>query len=137
MWAMNGLEAIYTEDRQDITEQMVQNTQQILGLNTDLNDPVRKMYKYRSEYAHGSMNMYPIYFEPDLTIKAVNAYYRETENHMGLAIEMLLMSLQTMVVKDVTKFKFKPLTSARTRHNILQRVWNLLWSFICQDKPTK
>jgi len=109
MWSMNGIEAIYKTQWFQVTRQVVERSQLILGTTEGLDKSLNNLYDFRSRYAHGELDMYPIYHEADITIDPVNKYYREVGSQIRLAILVLVASLQQLVIQDRSEFSFAPI----------------------------
>jgi len=111
MWSMYGIEAIYTKGNDRILRQINERTQLILGKVTGLQNSVKKLYDWRSKFAHGKLDLLMVYSEANILEPKQNNFYNDASHQIKLAIYILIASIQELVLQDRTEFDFPPIMS--------------------------
>lgn len=105
MWSMIGLEALYTQGREGLSEQLFEKAQVLLGPVKSHKKDFKRLYSHRSRFVHGAVDV-PLSYTP---YDALDEFMNSTLDMWDvelLALAFLLGSLQAMVRADVTDLKF-------------------------------
>lgn len=105
-WAMVGLEALYTDGKGDLTHQLAEKTQIILGEQIEFKKIVKKMYAYRSKFVHGDAPFPSYFFESDAMLEYEN-FSDEVANAANMATAILVATLQYLIERDWKELSFK------------------------------
>lgn len=104
-WAMVGLESLYTDGKGDLTHQIAEKTQIILGEQTEFKKLVKNMYAHRSKFVHGDVPFPSYFFEGE--IPEYNKFSNEIGEAANMATAILIASLQYLIEKDWKELSFK------------------------------
>lgn len=100
-WSMIGLEALYGKGSAEISSQLVEKTQALLGIQIDFKRDVKRMYHYRSRLVHGDIKVPSAFFEY-LDMK----FDDEVSKYAHLAAAILVSTLQAMCRRNVHALGF-------------------------------
>lgn len=99
-----GLEAIYTDDHLDLQNQLDYKSQLILGERQEFKKVIKKMYKYRSMYIHGKLNI-ASQFSIDKE-DYFNNYYPDAIEATNTATSVLVATPHYFINNDITDINF-------------------------------
>lgn len=106
VWAMLGIEALYNNDKDlGIISQIDKKAKIFLGEPTENKSIIKKLYKFRSNFLHGSMS-FPIN-GGSLSNESQNKYDDEFFSKEFDAYRLLTSSLQTIIENDMDYFEFE------------------------------
>jgi len=104
LWAMSGIESLYTEGDLGIGYQIERKAKLFLGEPLENKKILKKLYDFRSRFLHGSMSI-PInlgwLFQDD-----EEKYYNEFYEMDCLASKLLITTIQKIIKSDLKTFKF-------------------------------
>jgi hypothetical protein len=105
VWALLGLEALYTHGNFGLQQQLADKTEVFLGKRTTHKAAVSRMYDFRSRFLHGDIDLlYPH------NVHQQASRYDRFQNQMfeseSTAISVLFATLQRMCVDDRYELKF-------------------------------
>lgn len=101
VWALVGLEALYCGKPSGLAEQLAANSELLLGPRLTHKKAVAKMYKLRSQFLHGTLDL-PYAYRMDYD--AWEEYHTAVSESSLTATAMLIASLQEMIRRDWTSF---------------------------------
>ncbi len=105
MWAMIGLESLYTRGREGLSEQLREKVKVLLG-SPDLDAKRFKgLYVYRSKFIHGGLDI-PLHYTPYDGLDAYQESILDTYHAQLTATAILIATLQKMVVDDRSDLDF-------------------------------
>ena len=105
MYALVGLEALYTDSHDGIAEQVSKRAQVLLGELKNFKKALKQMYNIRSRFIHGDLD-FPPSFVPFME-SSYTTEYQEVENSANLAVMVLLATLQEMCSRGLHELSFK------------------------------
>lgn len=107
MWSLVGVEAIFSKGNSQIQQQVIENTQLLLGPKQSYKQHLSKMYDFRSRFIHGEMDI-PLAFNRD----EFHDEDRFGKKHLTpfqsatIALSILLATLQKLVLNSWTSIEF-------------------------------
>ena len=106
VWALAGLEALFTKGSANIQQQLFANSEVLLGPRLGPKKILAEMYDFRSKFFHGKKDMpFAHRLESESTW---DIYWVEMRQHVDTAAAMLLASLQKLVERGWTSFEVMP-----------------------------
>ncbi len=105
MWAMIGLEALYTRGREGLSEQLREKVQVLLGSPELDVKRFKGLYVYRSKFIHGGLDI-PLNYTPYDGLDAFTEAVLDTYHAELIATAILLATLQKMVIDDKSDLDF-------------------------------
>lgn len=106
VWALLGLEALYSKSNVALTEQLIEKSKIFLGTPTSNKKLFGRMYDFRSRLLHGNIDFPIEYCEYD-ALDEVRNYSSESYDAALLAKAVLIATLQKMVQLDLYELNFK------------------------------
>lgn len=106
MWAMIGLESLYTGGREGLSEQLRAKISALLGEPTAERSRFKSLYSYRSRFVHGGLDM-PLSYTP---FDGVDAFWESqgtTYKNEKTAIAILVSTLQRMAMDGRRELTFR------------------------------
>jgi hypothetical protein len=105
LWAMIGLESIYTSGKSGLLEQVRDKSQILLGEQTSYKKILSKMYDIRSRFVHGELDFaaYNHIYDDD----KIEKYYSEITEAFLVALAVLVCTLQEMILRDWNGLHFQ------------------------------
>ncbi len=105
VYSIMAIEALYSSRGRGIKAQIHDRTQLILGPLTKYNDNIKLMYKFRSDFFHGSVNIAPdSYGTGD---NESRDYNEQIFKSTSIAVFILTVTLQFMVKNNLDRLSFK------------------------------
>jgi hypothetical protein len=104
LWSLVGIEALYTNDKEGISNQIFNKTQALLGPITDFKSKLKQMYNFRSRLVHGDLDIPPIHY--DVYDEVNESFQGKLHESTCLAIAILTATFQEMVLLDKNELKF-------------------------------
>lgn len=104
-WCLVGLEAIYTNNSDDIRSQVDKNTQLFLGQRKDFEKILKEMYGFRSRFIHGDTNFPSSNYL--MEVGSFDPYLEENFKSCEVAVSILLLTIQKMADEGICDLKFK------------------------------
>jgi hypothetical protein len=105
VWILLGLEALYSRGNVGLKEQLLAKTEALLGPRTENKKAFGIVYDFRSRLLHGDVDL-PLRFTEFNAVEKYEKFHAELSQHEGLALAVLLATLQWMVVNNKTDLKF-------------------------------
>jgi hypothetical protein len=105
LWALVGIEALYTKGDTGLLEQVREKSQVLLGHQTTHKKLVSQMYGFRSRFVHGDLDFPGLSFVHDAEEK-VARYDDERLQATTVAIAILVATLQEMILRDWSQLYF-------------------------------
>jgi hypothetical protein len=109
MWAMVGIEAIYTAGSGGLVQQVRERTRVFLGVSDRSDKLVSTMYDLRSRFVHGDLNFAGAH---GMGVTAAYAARDELAKATDLATSILLASVQELIRRDWLGVKFSTLCTS-------------------------
>jgi hypothetical protein len=106
LWALLGLEALYTKGTAELGSQLAAKTQLLLGEQHDFKKAITQMYAYRSRLTHGDVPV-PMHYCEYEGLPEYETFLDEVEDQNYLAANVLASSLQELVTRDETELRFE------------------------------
>lgn len=106
MWAMLGLEALYTSGHEGLSDQLREKVAVLLGDPHANMKRFRSLYDYRSRFVHGSLDI-PLSYSPFDAVDSFSDSEGKTYHAELTAVALLLSSLQAMVAQGRSRLEFK------------------------------
>jgi hypothetical protein len=105
VWALLGLEALYTRGNAGLQEQLASKTTAFLGNRTSHKKNLPNMYNFRSRFIHGDLDFPYAYNEADASpeYERFNSDRFASEN---IAVAMLFSTLQRMCLENRFELSF-------------------------------
>jgi hypothetical protein len=103
VWALLGLEAIYTRSNISLREQILAKSEVMLGKPDAFVKRVGKMYDFRSRFLHGDVD-FPLRHAPFDEMRGFHEDHREMTS---TSIALLIATLQRMVSRDAHELVFE------------------------------
>ncbi len=103
-WALLGIEALYGSGTASIQSLLDKKTQLVLGHRKEFKKKFSQMYNFRSRFVHGDLD-----FPNNVTFKETDRYadyFMEIGAIKGLAVAILLATLQTMIKNNWSSLEF-------------------------------
>ncbi len=134
-YSVLGLESIFTKDEKNAKRQLLNNIQHVFPFVTK--DDIERIYKLRSEFAHGDL-IFPLFYHQDETHwRAVN-YWKPAQS----ASALLLLSIRLLVSQNIDSLAFN-CTDQYTPEEFIDlstklfeelRITNAYWQLLQQFK---
>jgi hypothetical protein len=105
LWALLGLEALYTTGNTELSSQLVTKTQLFLGEQRTFKKAISQMYHYRSRFVHGDIRIPMRYCHYDNT-EWYRSYAKDIDRHTEIATNVLISTLQTLAERNWTSLSF-------------------------------
>lgn len=107
MWSMVGIEALYNRRGAPVMEQLREKCIALLGqppVGATIRKTFRDMYGFRSSFIHGGSDFEGVHLlsDEDGVVKHNDALGEAT----SLALVLLVASLQTLAMRDMTNLEF-------------------------------
>ena len=106
LWALLGLEALYTKGTAELGSQLAEKTQLLLGEQHDFKKALTRMYAYRSRLIHGDVPI-PMHYCEYEGLSEYETFLDEVEDQNYLAANVLVSSLQELVTRDEAELRFE------------------------------
>jgi hypothetical protein len=106
LWALLGLEALYTRGTTELGSQLSAKTQLLLGEQQDFKKAITRMYAYRSRLTHGDVSI-PMHYCEYEGLAEYESFLDEVCDQNYLAANVLASSLQALVVRGMTALDFE------------------------------
>lgn len=103
-WALLGIEALYGTGSASIQTLLDQKTQLVLGHRKEFKKKFSQMYNFRSRFVHGGLD-----FPNNVTFEETDRYedyFKEIGEIKGLAVAILLATLQAMIKNNWNSLEF-------------------------------
>lgn len=104
LWALIGLEALYTRGHSGLRRQMLQGAEALLGPCLADRDAFSEMYTFRSDFAHGKVD-FP-YAHREGNSEEELAFENSRRKTASLAAALLVASLQELIVREWADVEF-------------------------------
>jgi Apea-like HEPN len=105
-WAMVGIEALYVEGKEGISEQVKRKAQIFLGEIMEHKRILTNMYNYRSSLVHGTKN-FPNFFHIHDGLDSYEKFVEEFGEVLTTAQAVLAATLQKMAKLGLSELKFE------------------------------
>lgn len=105
LWALVGIEAIYSSGNEGISNQIFEKTQVLLGPITNFKKKLKQMYDFRSKLVHGSLDIPPNFY--DFSNEDDDQFQDKLYESTSLAVAILTVTFQEMVLLDKKELNFK------------------------------
>jgi hypothetical protein len=105
IYSLLGLEALYTDSHDGISEQISSKAQLFLGEMSSFKKALKQMYNVRSRFLHGDLD-----FPPSTTFFGEwsrTRVFDEVERASALASMLLIATLQEMCIQGLSQLRFK------------------------------
>ncbi|MET3503436.1 hypothetical protein ABIC45_005073 [Mucilaginibacter rubeus] len=99
-WCMLGIEALYAQGSNGVSEQIRQKIRLVLGEPTEFKKKLSKLYGYRSRLVHGDIDI-PAKFSLDH-----QNFEKEYWDYNAFATSLLLASLKLLITQEINCFIF-------------------------------
>jgi hypothetical protein len=106
LWALLGLEALYTKGTSELGSQLAAKSQLLLGEQHDFKKAITRMYDYRSRLTHGDLPV-PMHYCEYEGLAEYESFLTEVEQQNYVAASVLASSLQALVERDATELNFE------------------------------
>jgi len=106
VWALLGLEALYAEGNQGLSQQILRKSELVLGTKRANKKRLDSVYNYRSRFLHGDIDMPFAFTDNHIDPPDLGKFMFETYDYWGIATSMLVATLQQMVRLKVVELKF-------------------------------
>lgn len=113
-WVLLGLEALYCVGSVDVQKQLIEKSEVLLGPRTAFKKELDSMYKFRSRFVHGDVNIPNTYYL-DTISEEYNKYHSAYNRSLNLAAAMLLASLQKLIILDKYTLEFETTTITKIK----------------------
>lgn len=110
-WVLLGLEALYCTGSVGLREQLVAKSELVLGRRVENKKAFGAMYDFRSRFLHGDMDL-PLRYSEFNAVPDFERHYVDLDDHEGLALAVLISTLQTMIRNDWRALNFHHALSA-------------------------
>ncbi len=104
-FVLAGIETLYCNDKEGISNQIYEKTQVVLGPLTDFKKRLKQMYHFRSRLIHGDIELMPHGFGYSTTDD--RDYFNELFKSTSLAAAILTATLQQMILSNRKKLTFE------------------------------
>jgi hypothetical protein len=125
-WALLGLEALYADGKQGLSQQILRKSEIMLGPRNPKNPRLKSVYDYRSRFLHGSIDMPLAYTNSRIDPPDKGKFMSDTYEYWGIATCMLVATLQQMILRNLVELSFTLIldqpTGIVTSHPTLQLV---------------
>jgi hypothetical protein len=105
MWALVGLEALYTQGKEGLGQQLFEKAELLLGRPTTHGRSVRRLHGFRSRFVHGDTD-FPLAYSPYYGDTWADAIVPAAE-HGAVATALLVATLQAMLAASRAELLFK------------------------------
>lgn len=106
VWALLGLEALYGEGNQGLSQQILRKSELVLGTKRANKKRLAGVYNYRSRFLHGDIDMPFAFTDNHMDPPDLGKFMFETYDYWGIATSMLVATLQQMVRLKLVELKF-------------------------------
>jgi len=104
-WCILGLEALYCKEKSGLREQLSTNTELLLGAKEENKKVFGKLYDFRSQLLHGSINV-PLRYTISDDAPKFNKFVSNITPYENLALAILLATLQKMIKNNWVELNF-------------------------------
>lgn len=111
VWILLGLEALYSRGNVGLKEQLLGKSEALLGPRTDNKRAFGNVYDFRSRLLHGDVDL-PLRFTEFNAVQKYQDYQADLWRNEGLALAVLLATLQWMVVANAKELNFEYVLSS-------------------------
>lgn len=108
-WTLLGIEAIYVQDKENILQQVNENSELFLGKRIEFKKAFKELYDYRSRFVHGDLNINNKFLLKDGTTEFLDGIYKFYEKQ-GYAGAILLATFQKLIRLNKREIEFKRIT---------------------------
>ena len=105
-FSLVGIEAIYVEGNESVQKQVDIKSQMFLGKRNEFKKKFSELYDFRSRYIHGQLNFINKYFLHDADTNVEDHLFKTYDNS-GLAILILISSIQQHILEDRSELEFE------------------------------
>lgn len=105
-WAMVGIESLYVNGKENITDQVKRKVPLVLGEIKEHKNRLSKMYGYRSGFFHGVQN-FPNYFHIHDGLDSHDKFIRDYADALYTAMSILVATLQQMAKYNLDGLRFE------------------------------
>ena len=105
-YSLIGIEAIYTDGKQGILEQLRKKSSAIFGEPENYKNSLSKMYDIRSRFIHGNLNFPSKYYRYDGIEQFDNFMKKEYTQCLEMAEALLVGTIQQFVIRDAETLNF-------------------------------
>lgn len=105
-WAMVGIESLYVNGKENITDQVKKKIPIFLGEIKEHKNRLAKMYNYRSGFFHGGQN-FPNYFHIHDGLDSHEKFMEDYADALDIAKTVLIATLQKMAKSDLDSLRFE------------------------------
>lgn len=106
VWILLGLEALYSRGNIGLKEQLLGKSEALLGPRTENKRAFGNVYDFRSRLLHGDVDL-PLRFTEFDAVQKYEDYHHDLWRNEGLALAVLLATLQWMVVANAMELNFE------------------------------
>lgn len=106
LWALIGLEALYSKGTADILQQVREKSQALLGRQQDFKKRINDMYKVRSSFVHGTLDFPGLYLFRDAD-EAVGEYDTNLNSAIPVAVAVLIATIQEVIRRNWSGLDFQ------------------------------
>lgn len=105
-YSLIGIEAIYTDGKQGILEQLRKKSSAIFGEPENYKNSLSKMYDIRSRFMHGNLNFPSKYYRYDAIEQFDEFIQEEYTQCIEMAESLLVATIQQFVIRNAETLNF-------------------------------
>lgn len=105
-WALLGLEALYADGTQGLSQQILRKSEILLGPRNPKKARLKGVYDYRSRFLHGSIDLPLAYTADRFDPPDQGKFMLDTYEYWGIATCMLIATLQQMILRNLVELTF-------------------------------
>jgi hypothetical protein len=106
LWALLGLEALYTTGQSELGAQLFSKIQLILGKQREFKKAISQMYGYRSRFIHGDIPV-PMRYCHYEGLREYESFAQEIDQQNYVAANVLTASLQSLAERNAIDLAFE------------------------------
>lgn len=106
VWILLGLEALYSRGNVGLKEQLLGKSEALLGPRIENKRAFGNVYDFRSRLLHGNVDL-PLRFTEFNAVQKYEDYHHDLWRNEGLALAVLLATLQWMVEANAVELNFE------------------------------
>jgi len=106
LWALIGLEALYTQGNKGLSEQLREKAQVFLGPQVAFKKKISQMYHFRSRFIHGDLDFGGLYLVGEAR-EAVAKFDNELLDAISVAVALLVGTIQEVIRRNWTYIRFE------------------------------
>ena len=106
LWALVGLEALYTTGKGDLLGQVREKSQVLLGQQESHKKKISRMYDFRSRFVHGALDFPPLCMVGDAR-QEVARFDDDLLDAIAVAVAVLAGTIQQVIRNDWSGLRFE------------------------------